>query len=72
MADGEIGFGKMSHPLEEDIDSWSTNPNGFTGEKISYIILCPSQTIYFEVGMIYFVPSPDVGLHADVSPPISM
>ncbi|PSN58673.1 hypothetical protein BS50DRAFT_641572, partial [Corynespora cassiicola Philippines] len=52
---GQVGFGWVSCPTEDERQAWSMNPADFTGGKLRYVILSPGQTVYFEAGTIHFV-----------------
>lgn len=55
VQEGQVGFGWISRPSEEEVRSWSADPNAFEEGQIRYVVLQPGQTIYFEAGTIYFV-----------------
>ncbi|KAJ4285971.1 hypothetical protein N0V90_013537 [Kalmusia sp. IMI 367209] len=55
VQEGQVGFGWLSRPSEEEKRCWSADPNAFEGGRIRYIVLRPGQTIYFEAGTIHFV-----------------
>lgn len=55
VQEGQVGFGWISRPSEEEVRSWSADPNAFEGGQIKYVVLRPGQTIYFESGTIHFV-----------------
>lgn len=55
VQEGQVGFGWISRPSEEEVRSWSADPNAFEGGQIRYVVLQPGQTIYFEAGTIHFV-----------------
>ncbi|KAL5408044.1 hypothetical protein PMIN04_011533 [Paraphaeosphaeria minitans] len=55
VQEGQVGFGWLSCPSEEEKRLWSSDPNAFEGGQIRYVVLRPGQTIYFEAGTIHFV-----------------
>ncbi|KAF2787533.1 hypothetical protein K505DRAFT_287767 [Melanomma pulvis-pyrius CBS 109.77] len=55
VQEGQIGFGWVSRPSENELCMWRRDPNGFTGGRLRYVVLRPGQTIYLEAGTIHFV-----------------
>ncbi|KAL5374888.1 hypothetical protein PMIN06_013071 [Paraphaeosphaeria minitans] len=55
VQEGQLGFGWLSRPSEEEERLWSSDPNAFEGGQIRFVVLRPGQTIYFEAGTIHFV-----------------
>ncbi|KAF9733857.1 hypothetical protein PMIN04_013076 [Paraphaeosphaeria minitans] len=55
VQEGQVGFGWLSRPSEEEKRCWSSDPNAFEGGQIRYVVLRPGQTVYFEAGTIQFV-----------------
>lgn len=55
VQEGQVGFGWLSRPSEEEKRCWSSDPNAFEGGQIRFVVLRPGQTIYFEAGTIHFV-----------------
>ncbi|KAL8366290.1 hypothetical protein RB595_004861 [Gaeumannomyces hyphopodioides] len=55
VQEGNIGFGWMSRPSQQEEDEWIANPHGYTGGEWRYVILSPGHTVFFPSGMIHFV-----------------
>ncbi|KAL8388750.1 hypothetical protein RB599_010077 [Gaeumannomyces hyphopodioides] len=55
VQEGNIGFGWMSRPSQQEEDEWIANPHGYTGGKWRYVILSPGHTVFFPSGTIHFV-----------------
>jgi hypothetical protein len=54
VQEGEVGFGWISQPSEQDMTNGIRDFND-QDRKIRYVVLRPGQTIYFEAGTIHFV-----------------
>jgi hypothetical protein len=56
--EGEIGFGWLDRPTEEDLHIWARDPQGFRGGKWCHTVLRPGQTVWFPSGLVHFVFRP--------------
>ena len=52
---GEIGFGWLSFPTDEERTAWCADPVGFIDGRWRYVVLNSGQTIYFPAGTVHFV-----------------
>ncbi|KAH6983714.1 hypothetical protein EDB80DRAFT_691559 [Ilyonectria destructans] len=53
--EGDIGFGWMSHPSQQEEDAWISDPRSCTGGEWRYAILSPGQMVFFPSGTIHFI-----------------
>ncbi|KAK4206393.1 hypothetical protein QBC37DRAFT_300890 [Rhypophila decipiens] len=55
IQEGNIGFGWMSRPSQQEEDEWIADPHSYTGGRWRYVILSPGHTVFFPSGTIHFV-----------------
>ncbi|KAK4182215.1 hypothetical protein QBC35DRAFT_510389 [Podospora australis] len=55
VQEGEIGFGWMSCPTEDERARWMASPSEYTGGRWRYVVLKKGQSIFFVPGTIHFV-----------------
>jgi len=53
--EGEVGFGWMSRPTEEEFDGWLRDPEGSTRGSWRFVVLRAGDTVFFNSGTIHFV-----------------
>ncbi|KAK0265065.1 hypothetical protein LTS09_001474 [Friedmanniomyces endolithicus] len=59
---GYVGFGWLSNPTDDERAAWSNAHDTYSGGRWRYVILRPSDTIYFPAGTVHFVfRHPDAG-----------
>ncbi|KAK0945106.1 hypothetical protein LTR29_003453 [Friedmanniomyces endolithicus] len=59
---GYVGFGWLSNPTDDERAAWSNAHDTYTGGRWRYVILRPSDTVYFPAGTVHFVfRHPDAG-----------
>ncbi|EME43558.1 hypothetical protein DOTSEDRAFT_174462 [Dothistroma septosporum NZE10] len=52
---GQVGFGWLSFPSDDDRAAWRRYPAIFRGGNWRYVVLKPGQTVYFPAGTVHFV-----------------
>jgi hypothetical protein len=55
VSEGEVGFGWLSRPTDQDLEDWSKDLSRFRGGSWRYVVLRPRQTVYFEPGTVHWV-----------------
>lgn len=52
---GQVGFGWLANPTDDERRAWRKDPFGYTGGRWRYVVLKPGQTVYFPAGTVHFV-----------------
>jgi hypothetical protein len=51
---GDIGFGWLSYPTNEERASWNKDQS-VAGDRFRYVVMKPGQTVFFPAGTVHFV-----------------
>jgi hypothetical protein len=51
---GDIGFGWLSYPTDEERASWNKDQS-VAGDRFRYVVMKPGQTVFFPAGTVHFV-----------------
>ena len=52
---GNIGFGWLSYPTDEERKAWTKDQSDIAGDRFRYVVLKPGQTVFFPAGTVHFV-----------------